>query len=464
MFTTMEAQTAQFERDMAKVVKRLERQVQKIIDGLQSVNGTLTTSASALNDALNISKDLAEALKDSGYYELAEKTLKQNTKLMNLRHDELKTLLGRERLGKIDTTTLNALNKMNFQGMSGLGESSIIRIREAIFNSVNLGLPLTQLRDELMNSTGILKHHAETYIRTAKREFSQRVEDNVAEKVGFGEDKDDIWEYSPSITQSNSHKECIWAVGKRYFTNAQKNEFNSGGGYSHSEPRWNCVHRFTITNMTYDEAFGGEETSLMKETIKAENGIRNLTNEKFIALDGNGKIIFNKLGDIDRVGISNLDILDMKQNGLQVITHNHPPITHILKGEYKYRKSGKQYWKESNVKLDNPLHPTFSSKDIELALQYDIPEIRATSPDGAFIFKQKQNALSGGKVWNKKAMGKINERFSNAYSEYYWDKDILDKFNSGVWSVEEATNESINRLIRTISKETNWDYYFEKII
>ena len=255
MFSTMEAQTAQFELDMAKVVKRLERQVQKIIDGLQSVNGTLTTSASALNDALNISKDLAEALKDSGYYELAEKTLKQNTKLMNLRHDELKTLLGRERLGKIDTTTLNALNKMNFQGMSGLGESSIIRIREAIFNSVNLGLPLTQLRDELMNSTGILKHHATTLIRTTKRQFAQRVEDNVAELIKFN-GRNDIWEYSPSILQTNSHPECVYAVGKGYFTNAQKIDFETNGYGGHYPPRYNCVHRFVITNVTYKEAFG----------------------------------------------------------------------------------------------------------------------------------------------------------------------------------------------------------------
>ena len=255
-FDLMQSQIAQFEKDMEKVISRLERQVQKIIDGLEVVDGKYATTASALNNALNVSNDLSQALTDSGYHDLAEKALKQNTKLMNLRHDELKILLGRDRLGQIDTSTLNALLEMNFTGMTDLGESSIIRIREAIFNSVNLGLPVNQLRDELMKDTGILKHHADTYIRTGKREFAQRVEDNTAEQIGFGEDKDDIWEYSPAITQSNSHKECIWAVDKSLFTNAEKNEFNSGGLFSHSEPRWNCVHRFVITNKTYDEAFG----------------------------------------------------------------------------------------------------------------------------------------------------------------------------------------------------------------
>ncbi len=255
-FDLMQAQTAQFEKDMAKVISRLEKQVQKIIDGLQIVNGNMATTASALNDALSVSKDIEQALRDSGYYELAEKALKQNKLLMNSRHDELKALLGRQRLGKVDTSTLNALLKMDFTGMTDLGEGAIARIRESIFNSVNLGLPLNTLRDEIMNDTGILKHHANTYIRTTKREFAQRVEDNVADKIGFGDSKDDIWEYTPAITQANSHKECIWAVGKQYFTNAQKDEFNAGGGFSHSEPRWNCIHSFVITNVTYEEAFG----------------------------------------------------------------------------------------------------------------------------------------------------------------------------------------------------------------
>ena len=256
LFDVMEEQIIQFEKDMAKVIRRFELQVQKIIDGLQIIDGKMATTASALNDALNVSKDLEKALRDSGYYELAEKALKQNTKLMNLRHDELKVLLDRARLGGVDKSTLNALLRMNFDGMTGLAETSLIRIREAVYNSVNLGLPVNVLRNELMNDTGILRHHADTYIRTTKREFAQRVEDDVAEQIGFGEDKDDIWQYSPSITQVNSHKECIWAVGKKYFTNAEKEEFNAGGGYGHKEPRWNCVHRFVITNLTYEEVFG----------------------------------------------------------------------------------------------------------------------------------------------------------------------------------------------------------------
>ena len=195
-YDLMQSQNAQFEKDMAKVIARLEREVAKIVDRLSSVGGNLKTTAEALNNALSVSGEIAQALKDSGYYELSEKALKQNTKLMNLRHDELKTLLGRERLGKIDTSTLKALNKMSFTGMTDLGESSIIRIRESIFNSVNLGLPINILRDELINDGSILKHHAETYIRTTKRQFAQKVEDNTAEQIGFGDSKDDIWIYA----------------------------------------------------------------------------------------------------------------------------------------------------------------------------------------------------------------------------------------------------------------------------
>ena len=255
-FDLMQSQAAQFERDMTKVVTRLEKQVQSIIDKFESIDGSLTVSANNLNNALSVSNELNQALKDSGYYNLAEKALNQNTKLMDVRHTELKKLLGRQRLGQIDTSTFTALNKVSFTGMTDLAEVDfVIRIREAIFNSVNLGLPISVLREEMIKGIGMLKHHANTYIRTAKRQFAQQVEDNAAKLIGFN-GKNDIWEYTPEILQRNSHPECVYAVEKQYFTNTEKIEFNSGGGYSHSEPRWNCVHSFVITNITFDEAFG----------------------------------------------------------------------------------------------------------------------------------------------------------------------------------------------------------------
>lgn len=253
----IEKQSLDFEREMAKVIRRLERNIQDIIDTLRMRDGQMIVSAENINRAMALSKQLEKALRESGYYELAERSLKANNKIMTAQHEELKALLGRERLGQIDTSTLQALQKLKFTGMTNLGDNALIGIREAIFNSVNLGLPIGTLRDEITKKLGGWEKYADTYIRTAKREFSQQVENNAAELIKFGTEKDDIWEYVPNILQANSHKECIFAVNKQYFTNDEKMQFESGGLYSHSEPRWRCVHRFVITNKTFEESFGG---------------------------------------------------------------------------------------------------------------------------------------------------------------------------------------------------------------
>jgi len=253
----LKQQTAAFEREMAKVIRRLEKEINLIIDKYKTVNGVIVKNAD-LSRVITVGNQLEEALRSSGYYELAEKALEGNRELMVLEIANLKELLGRSRLGQIDATTLNNLLKVKYQGMLDQAGLNVIAIKETLFNSVTLGLPMSTLRNELTGKLGRFGRHATTYIRTAKREFIQTTEDTIADQIGFGEEKDDIWEYVPSLLQSDSHKECIWAVEKKYFTNAEKISFESGGGYSHSEPRWNCVHHFAISNLTYEEAFGGE--------------------------------------------------------------------------------------------------------------------------------------------------------------------------------------------------------------
>lgn len=251
----LEQQTLAFEKEMKKVIRHLEVDIATIIDKFKTVEGVIIPDANLVR-VLTVGNQIETALRNSGYYELAEKALTGNKKLMELEIKNLERLLGRKRLGEIDSTTINNLLKVKFQGMVDQAGLNIIAIKETMFNSVTLGLPMSMLREGLTGKLGRFKSYANTYIRTSKREFIQTVEDSVADQIGFGEDKDDIWEYLPSLLQSNSHKECIWAVGKRYFTNAQKIEFEAGGGYSHSEPRWNCIHYFAITNKTYDEVFG----------------------------------------------------------------------------------------------------------------------------------------------------------------------------------------------------------------
>jgi len=256
--TLIEQQSAEFERDMALVIKRLNKRIEDLINKFTTEDGKLLVTSSNLDEAVISKMQLEKALKDSGYYDLAELSIKQNKDLLELRKGQLKDLLGRERLGVIDTNTLNALNVVSFDNIKGIGGTSVLRMRQTINNAVLIGLPLSDLRKELIGDSGMLKHQATTIIRTGKRMFSQQVEDSVAKQIGFGKVKNDIWEYSPGILQSNSHQECVIAVPRRYFTNAEKIAFEGGtiGGYSFNPARYNCVHNFFITNVTYKEAFG----------------------------------------------------------------------------------------------------------------------------------------------------------------------------------------------------------------
>lgn len=247
-----------FEYQLEKVVKRLNRKIQEIIDDYVIISGIFEVSAENIDKALVVQSNLMKALEDSGYYSLATKTLKNLDKLLELRSTELKGLLDRERLGGVTDITLESLQKLKYSGMEGLAERQILAIKESLYNSVTLGLPKNQLRVELEKKLGTLSEYAKTYMRTSYREYAQTYENIVADKIGFGLRKDDIWEYMPPVLQDNSHLECIYAVKKQYFTNAEKIDFENGGlslTYPHSEPRWNCVHRFQITNVTFKEAF-----------------------------------------------------------------------------------------------------------------------------------------------------------------------------------------------------------------
>ena len=253
IFDLMETQNEVFEKQMALVIRRLTRKINNILDKFKTDDGKLLIGEN-VNRTLLISRDLEKALRDSGYYELAEKTLKQNKRLMDLRIGELKDVLGRKRLGGIDTTTLNGLLKMNFEGMKGLSAININGIRETIFNSVNLGLPVSTLREELIGKLGAFEQHAKTYIRTGKRIFTQQVEDNVSDNIKFGEDKEeDFYEYIGAPLQHNSHKECIYVLTQRpdnLFTQAEKDDFDNGivDGISFDPMRWNCQHMLAISN------------------------------------------------------------------------------------------------------------------------------------------------------------------------------------------------------------------------
>jgi hypothetical protein len=253
--TEQEKQVLRFEKNLQKVVKKLDNKLRDLLAEFDTRAGVLTSTDSS--KALLLKRELTQALKDTGYYDLIKDTLKESSVMADIRIKELKDVIGK-RFSEIDKTVINGLNKMNYGEMINISETAINSIQNKTMQSVILGLNKANLIKELSGELDKFQNYAETYITTSKRIYSQTVEDEIADQVGFGEDKDDIWEYVGAPLQNNSHKECIWGVPKRYFTNDEKIDFEQGNyaGGSFDPMRYNCQHNFQISDVTYEQAFG----------------------------------------------------------------------------------------------------------------------------------------------------------------------------------------------------------------
>ena len=173
----------------------------------------------------------------------------------------------------------------------------------------------------------------------------------------------------------------------------------------------------------------------MSKVNKTENKIKSKRKEEFYAFDDTGDIIFHKKGTKEHIPFTNFDVLDMKSNKVKVITHNHPPI---------YGKNG----------INNA---TFSFKDIELAMKWDLPQMRAVGRDKVFIFRQGKNAMSGGIKWEKNKK-KISKLFEEAEYGWVYDDAIVKLHKSGTISEFEAISMSTEKVLKEIANEYGWIY------
>ena len=251
----LEQQIVLFEKNMQSVIKKLNRDIAKMVSKLETVNGSLLITENVSNAVL-IKKEIAEALKNSGYFDLAKEAVKKNKELMDLQILDISKRMG-ERFGKVDANTLRSLFKMDYVGMQNLADTAVPAISNVIMQNVMIGGQYSTMVEQLSGQLGKFESYANTYLKTAKSQFIQKTEDYVADDIKFGSDKDDIWQYFGAPLQDNSHKECIWALRKKehrpYFTDRERRTFEAGGGLPHGEPRWNCQHSFLMTNKTHED-------------------------------------------------------------------------------------------------------------------------------------------------------------------------------------------------------------------
>ncbi len=244
-----------FEKNLAKIMTKLENKIEKFVGKLDSVKGNLTVTKENLSQSVVLYNEIQETLKKAGYGEIVSNTLFDNKNMIK----ERSLAVGKfKEMGKFDKTILTNLVNVQYGEIMALEVDAARAVKATLMNQVIAGVSrkdaISMLKKQLDTK---LRSYTETYVRTAKQQFTQQVEDEIAKSIDFGKEKNDIWEYAGADLQDNSHDECIWALTSKehapYFTNAEKEEFEAGGGFEHTEPRWNCQHNFFITDMTYEE-------------------------------------------------------------------------------------------------------------------------------------------------------------------------------------------------------------------
>tara|TARA_R100001443_G_scaffold81301_1_gene88167 strand:- start:756 stop:1637 length:882 start_codon:yes stop_codon:yes gene_type:complete len=248
---------------------------------------------------------------------------------------------------------------------------------------------------------------------------------------------------------------CLDAASQGALTEAQI--LGLGGEYAESLVSGggiNCRHNWELASDDIQKQFhrGNEAQKIIDEkltklkskkdilyskVLTAEESIKNNKKESFFAYNKNGDVIFQKKGTESHVGFSNFDLLDMKANGVEVLTHNHPIIF--------------------NVK-----NATFSYQDISLAMKYDIPEIRAVGKDKVYIFRQSKGAVKGGLKW-KEIKKEIVKIFDEGEGFWYTDNDINSLYNNKKINDYQAINMYTDKLLKENAKKYGWIYETEPI-
>ena len=253
----IKSQVVDFNSQMAKIISDLNKYI-NYGKNFTIEAGWIMPIEANFESAIMISNGLMDALADSGYYDLIKKFSTNNKDFSTQQIKEMaKRFKGAETYyGAIEKTTLTSLQTMQYNGMAQLGQEYVGKIGQVLYSSVITGTTDKQLLMGLETQLGNLSRYSETYLRTAKREYSQQTEFEIAKAAGIDRGET-IWEYIGAPLQANSHPECEYALIDKphapFFTTAEMEEFQAGGGYDHTEPRWNCQHIFGITDMTLAE-------------------------------------------------------------------------------------------------------------------------------------------------------------------------------------------------------------------
>lgn len=176
-----------------------------------------------------------------------------------------------------------------------------------------------------------------------------------------------------------------------------------------------------------------DSTGIYKLVTETENQIR--MNKKFetgVVFDKQGNVLIDKRGAAYGVSFIDEECLLMKD---AIMTHNHP--------------RGWGHPENSMRRIGN----SFSKEDIQLAIKWDLAEMRAVTPNYTFIMKRPENGWGLSIDEASKAIDRLDTKIH---------EDFQNRIENGTTTIKKASTVHYHRLWQEVSKECGWLYSKKK--
>ena len=228
-------QAAEFEKRLALVLTKFQLNV---IAAIKEATKTGDVAAK-LTKTTQMLPSLYEALKDSGFDDLAAELVNSDINLIKDFRKIHKATGVEAAFTTASRDMIVALQQTELSMFRGLSDRMIADIHGTLMQTVLTGLPDNEIIKQL-NAIVDDKHarYIQTYAQTSRTTYLQTLEDVSARERAKQTGQPPLWIYEGPADDKN-RDECVYALDKYYFADDERADFEATYGL-----RWNCRHIF----------------------------------------------------------------------------------------------------------------------------------------------------------------------------------------------------------------------------
>lgn len=250
MFDILEKRYEQYGKIIEGVIKTANKSMQLLVSDFKTVNGKIVLSEENVQLSIDIVNRAYETINEAGYGKFASKYRADFLKILKEMNAASSTIFKFSFAAK-DRALIDAIATTNYAGLFRVEREIGNSIQRVATDYVLTERPIAELQTEIGSQiTGRLQRYAKTFVETSTRQAVQKAQDIVVNNQDISPDER-YYEYT-GPRDSDNRPECIEGMTKRYFTQAERDDFEATYGI-----RYNCRHVFQyIPKDVYERAVG----------------------------------------------------------------------------------------------------------------------------------------------------------------------------------------------------------------